>query len=498
MRMGIVWATALFLVATGAAANEYALERARSLYNQMLDRAQCEAALPEARALWASSDFRTLHPEVQSAFLNEVMICAWELQDTQAAIAASRSARELGAHWANYALMQIGLRFEDDALAVDSFHQLAAASPGQLKELPGHFAFSLLRAARRIDPDGDAELRIHEALAAANYAPPEGYPDDSLRVSHARLLLTRGETDRARTRLATVVEPREVLTMRVSRVFDVLRGDAEFERRLDLIAAAEAHAERARTAVAQNPRNLSLVHEYAQALHVLGRREQALAELDRVIPLAQAADAAARFVDIQDNLNWLLNEKAYLLYELGRPDDARAVFGLSIAVGESGQWSVSQVINFASMLEAEQRPADALQVLQTVGRASPYGDMWVAAVRACAAEQLGDAALQRQALDFLEAHEADNVAARTRALLCVNDLDAAAEIYVRRLGDPDARDAALLALQIYPEEATRLPRKRQLAERLALVRARQDVRSAVDAVGRIEELPLQSAYWGDF
>jgi hypothetical protein len=497
MRTWIV-AAALLIAGADAAANEYALERARTLYNQLRDRAQCEAALPEARAFWRSSDFRTLRAEVQTAFLNEVMICAWDLEDSQGAIAASRAARELGADWADYALMQIGLRFGDDALAVESFHALTSQSAARLKDLRSRFVFSLLQAARSIDSSGAAELRIHETLAAANYAPPEGYPDDSLRVSHARLLLARGEVERARARVATVLEPREVMTMRVSRTFDPLRGDPEFERRLDVLAAAQAHAERARLSAQRSPRSLSLVNEYAQALHVLGRLEEALAELDRVIPLAQADDADERFDDVADALNWLLNEKAYLLYDLGRADDARSAFGLSIAAGESGEWSVSQVINFASMLEAEGRPADALQVLHTVGRASPYGDMWVAAVRACAAEQLGDETLRRESLAFLRTHEADNVAARTRALLCVNDLDAAAEIYVRRLGNAEEREAALLALQIYRLEAETLPRKRVLAERQARVRERPEVRAAIDAVGRIEETPLISAYWGDF
>jgi len=498
MRMLIACAAVAVLGTADAFANDYALQRARSLYGQLRDRAQCEAALPEARTFWRSSDFQTLSPDAQAAFLNEVMLCAWDLRDSQAAIAASRAARDVGASWADYALMQIGLRFEDDALAVESFHQLAATSPPQLEELPVRFAFSVLRAARRLDASGAAELRIHDALAAAGYAPPEGVPDDSLRVSHARLLVQRGEVERARERLATVVEPREVLTMRVSRAFDPLRGDPDFERRLNVMAAAEANAARARAAADRNPRKLGLVHELAQALRVLGRREEALAELDRAILLAQAEGAAERFEDLEDNLNWLLNEKAYLLYDLGRAEDARAAFGLAIAAGESGQWSVSQVINFASMLEAEGRPADALQVLHTVGEASPYGDMWVAAVRACAAEQLGDEALRRESLALLREREADNVAARTRALLCVNDLDAAAAAYIRRLANPDEREPALLALQVYLEEPHTLPRKRLLAESLEQVRNRPDVRSAVEAVGRIEETPLRSTYWGDF
>jgi len=36
-----------------------------------------------------------------------------------------------------------------------------------------------------------------------------------------------------------------------------------------------------------------------------------------------------------------------------------------------------------------------------------------------------------------------------------------------------------------------------LRARLTQVRDRADVRAAVEAVGRIEEVPLYSVYWGD-
>ncbi|MBX9745854.1 MAG: hypothetical protein K2X34_03065, partial [Hyphomonadaceae bacterium] len=166
--------------------------------------------------------------------------------------------------------------------------------------------------------------------------------------------------------------------------------------------------------------------------------------------------------------------------------------------GEDGQWSVSQVINFASMLSAEGRPQDALEVLRTVGSASDYGDMWIAAVRACAASQLGDSDLRDTALSFLRENADDNISAAARGLLCANDLDRAAALYIRRLADPEQRGDALLALQRYTQPPNVLPHNRALAERLEQVRARADVQAAIAAVGRIEEVPLQSVYWGDF
>ncbi len=494
----LIFLAAASLTLGAARANEYALTRAGALYEQLSDDSQCEAALPAAREFWRSRDFSTLPEMAQGLLLQRIMGCAWALEDAEGAIAASRAAQAAGADWPGYALLQIGVRFQTDGLALESFHALDASDPDLVSRLPARFVWGVLGAARRADPSGAASLRVHDVLAQRRYAAPEGGPDDALRVEHARLLASAGRIEQARTRLDTVLEPRHLMLVRIDRAFDGLRGEAGFERRLDLVAAAEANVARAEAAIAAAPRKLSRVLDAAQALRMLWRNDEALALLDRHLAAAQGADAARSYDDVADNLNWLLNERAYILYDLNRPDEARAAFGLSIAVGEHGGWSVSQVINFASMLEAEGRGADALEVLRTVGRASPYGDMWVAAVRVCAAEQQGDAALVGEAMRFLRAHVDDNVSAAARAYLCVNDLDAAAALYVRRRQDLEMRGDALLALQTHREAPSgALPRLAVLRQRLDQVRSRADVRAAVEAVGRIEESPLHSVYWGD-
>ncbi len=484
--------------AAPASANEYAMQRARSLYGQLRDSAQCEAALPNAREFWRSSDFATLTTEVRSAVLYEMMNCAWRLADGAAAIAVSRNARALGAGWANYSLLQLGIRFEDDALTLEAFHAMAERDRETLTSMPWRFAWGAVRAANDIDPSGARALSVHDVLAALPYAPSEGGFDDGLRMDHALLLVAAGQTARARERVSTVIDPRQVMILRIDRRFDALRQDPAFAERLDIEAAAEADLARGRARAADEPTKLQGFLDVAQSLRGLGRREEALALLDHHISRAQAADAGG-YEDVAESLNWLLNERAYVLYDLDRAVEARQAFGLSIAAGEDGQWSVSQVINFASMLVAEQRPRDAIEVVRTVGRASPYGDMWIAAVRACAAAQTGDAALQETALAFLREHAEDNYAAMARANLCVNDLDAAAALYILRLNNVQERTAALLALQLYrTPPGSSLPNDAVLRERLNRVRDRPDVQAALAAVGRIEQVPLQNVYWGDF
>lgn len=184
-------------------------------------------------------------------------------------------------------------------------------------------------------------------------------------------------------------------------------------------------------------------------------------------------------------------------YELGRTDDARTAYRAAITAGERGQRNISQAINFAGWLEAEGRPGEAIDLLRATGPdLTPHGHMAVASVMACAAEQLGDANALGLAMTYLREHERDNVAARARALLCVNDIDSAAALYVRRLRDPVEYADALLELQIYRAPAHQLPGQAIRAQRRARLRERPEVRAAVGAVGRIEEVPLPRS-WDD-
>lgn len=489
---------AALVLTSAAGANEYAFTRARSIYLQMTQSGECGVALPSAREFAASSDFATLDIEVRHAFLLATVQCAASVHDYGQAAAAARDARNLNAEWADYTLLLIGLDGDDDQLVVQSFESMSANTPRYIGALEMRTVWRILRAARGADESGASELLIHNKLEAHNYVPPQAVPDDGLRRDHVRLLLDRGEVARARERAAPITDPHTVLTMRVDRRFDALRSTPDFERAFDLAAAVDRHIARTRRSIADNPRLLGPSLDLVQALRLQGKHQEALREVDAILARANTAEGPSLFEDHEDQLNWLLNERSYILYDLDRREEARSTFGQSIGAGEGGEWNVSQVINFASRLQAEGRSSEALEVLRTMGRASPYGDMWAATVRACAGEVLSNAQVRDEALTFLREHEDDNPAAFTRALLCVNDLDGAAAAYVRRLGNEEHRETALLALQIYEPPAVVLSaQEADIERRQASVRDRPEVQAAVEAIGRIERVPFHSVYWGD-
>jgi beta-barrel assembly-enhancing protease len=459
------------------------------------------ASLREARAFWESSSFGGMAYAHQRNFLERAIRCAVVLNDSRTALASVRAARHAGHAAADVWLIDVAVDLHLDALAVTSFLELVSGSPEQLATMSGTLVHGVLTAARRSDPSGRAGLRIHEALIARRYSPPDGSPDDGLLVDHARLLLEGGNIERARQllALAKVADPRQILIMRISRVFDPLRSDIGFARHFDLRAATEANLVRARAASAAQPRKLWLVLEVVRALRIMGRTRQALSELERAIMLAQAPGARSRFDDLPRSAPFLLGHKAHALMALGRRSAGHATLRLHITAGQ-GRWPNPNLIyQVASLLEADGRPVEALRALDTLrpphSHVSRSGAMSVAALRACAAAQLGNAPVLREAMAYLRQNQRDNVGALSDALLCANDLDGAAAVFVGRLGDRVEQDDALVELQIFanrPRNA--LPRWRVLDERLARVRDRPDVREAVEAVGRIEQVPLPWTY----
>jgi hypothetical protein len=138
-------------------------------------------------------------------------------------------------------------------------------------------------------------------------------------------------------------------------------------------------------------------------------------------------------------------------------------------------------------------PRRALQLISRIREPAPSRQMWMAAIRVCAAEQLGDSKLRSEALSHLVAHEAESRAARLRGLLCAEEMSLAADLMKRRLADPFERDEALAALQLY-EEPLRpaLPRYELVLARLRALRERHDVQIAVREVGRNERIPLSA------
>lgn len=455
--------------------------------------ADCGPYLAQAAEIARSPAFATDHDaKEQVVFLWQIANCAMDRKEYQVAFdhADRATALKHDIPWLQVIRLYLGMSLERPDASLDALNVLSQIAPGEVRGADVEVIGDLLRAAREADADGGRELEAYDALVRIAYVPTAPYFDDYLKMGHARLLLERDRVEEARARLVGIVDIDSVVEMRVDRLYDPLRGDPAFEAQLDVAAAAERDVARSREAMVSNPRLMEAVYIHSMVLLAAMRDEEGLAAVQQALD-RDAADQAA-FTDGDDYRNWLLNMRGYFLYNLGRVDEGRAALQEAAGLKERGDVNVSNIINYGSYLLLEGKAREAYELLPRIGEPSPYGKGWIEEIRACAGAQLGDAELKRAGLQYLEAHESDNPAARTRALLCAGDLDAAAALMIRRLENRETRTEALLALQITPPRSNvGLPHRKFLRDQYAALRQRPDVLAAALAVGRIETFPVR-------
>jgi hypothetical protein len=489
----------LVLAAAAAAGTAGAAEQSPKAYFRDYQRLadalrgeDCGDALAAALTTAQSPHFEVaVSRDGQVAFLSAVTHCALDQDEDEIGFRAAElwAARAPDARLPQVVRLYYGVQFERPAASVEALHALADVAPDAIREVELRFLGRLIQAAREMDDNGDQELAVCESILRAGYVPAPPYFDDFLRMGHGRLLLERGQSDAARERLAPVVDVESLVTMRIERLFDPLRGHRGFTAQNDLVAAAERDVARSRAAMEASPALMEAVYLHARVLDAAGRDEEAIALLDAA--LARHAADPAVYEDAEEFANWLGDTRGQLLYNVGRFDEGRAHMRAAALMQEHGEVNVSNILNYASHLLSEGLAKDALEQLPQVGEPSPYGRGVLESIRSCAAGLLGDEPQRSESLEYLKAHGRDNPSALSRAYLCANDLDGAAAWMIERLADRELRGNALLALQAMPDSAgDALPVRKMLLEHMAAVRARPDVREAADAVGRIESLPV--------
>jgi len=198
---------------------------------------------------------------------------------------------------------------------------------------------------------------------------------------------------------------------------------------------------------------------------------------------------------------WLVNEAAFALNTLGRSDEAVALMEKLIALDIGKHpYLINMAINHGDLLIAAGRHADAArysEALFATGKAgaSPYGQMWMWANAACSHAHAGWPDQAAPWVDRLNAGSDDNPSAHLEALLCLGDLDSAEPLMLKRLDSDDA-DELLVDLQDYTLGGRGIDPS--LAARMASLRARPAVAAAIARRGRLLKLPLSRNYWTDY
>lgn len=373
---------------------------------------------------------------------------------------------------------------DDYDAAARSLTDMVTRRPALLADLRTPFIRAL---ATRDQVDDDLAFALRLALFRANWN-----PDDQSDIWFKLVgeLLARGRAAEAARVMPLVTHGGDRLSLYAMRRYDQARGLAGFAP-LDVAAVLDADLEAARRrAEGGDPKAATA---YGMKLIYRGRFEEVLALADAALappPPAPTDDETLK------TGRWWLDIRSRALDGLGRRDEALAV--AEAVAATAGDDTVSFAINLGWYFVRLDRPQEALDAVALVRDedASGYGRMQAAVVRACAGQALGDAdpalaEATRAVFDYMAEHWRDAPAAYAEALACRGDETGIADLYLRRLADPELDAAAVASMHDYLPAPHPTPvDQRMLAVWQAAV-DRPEVVAARDAVGRRLDIPLQ-------
>lgn len=445
----------------------------------------CAIAEPAIAEVVASPDFSSLGRQAQSEAFRVQASCALDRHDDKAAYAALSRAAEFdeSPDWIFVDLFLTARRLGPQDDAIKTLELAAAKRPTSLGELTPDWLSWFLR---NLDKQGRNDLRgrFLAALDRADYRPAEPFLTGSaLWVEYASDLADAGDEAAAARVLARVDAPgalARALTDR--RLVSIVDADPQ---RFDIRAIAERRLAQDRRSMAAHPDLLIGPNEVSMDLRALGRPEEALALLDAMLP--KLKDKAA-FQDFTYRLPWFWDERARVLFALGRVDEAIDALRTGAFVIDPDKPHVGLILNLGDALVSVGKPQAALDAVAIADKVdaqtSPYGRMVRAGTRACALAQLGKSAELKASLADIAAHASDNWSVSAAAPLCADDLDMAAATVIRGLADPNGRRTVLVDLSQFEPPAHQTEFERQMDARLRELANRPDVQAAVAKVGR--------------
>lgn len=335
-------------------------------------------------------------------------------------------------------------------------------------------------------PDSAPRLQLLQALLRADWNPePVGVSGvwKELALSKIRL----GQRDAARALLTRITAPDDLIGVRSDKRFDGLFGPDD--SRFKVEAAAVRRADLLRTFADSHPKDLKPEVELAGALLALGRNEEVIERADRALTRIQYGDGPFKH-------SWqktrLMGRRSKALSRLGRFQEAQLQLEQSAQPDAQGEADVNQVLNLGAFYCSTGEADAALAATRRASDMSDYGKAVQAYVQYCAAVLKHDPILAERALAFLRAHQDGNEGPLLSALVRGNRMDEAAKAVIDRLAAEDTRNDMLIELQDYLE-ARHAPGNEPIHARWDALLARDDVRRAVEQVGRIQHYD----YYGD-
>lgn len=442
------------------------------------------------RGLMADPQFPQLPDEAQAAVYMLAGTVAYALEDTDRAWALlDRVAADPRMDPA-FAEGILGLAIDGSRAdkAVAPVQVLAKRAPDKLQSLDDRTVYRLNADLRKQSAPATERIAYLQALFDANRLTEDGRQPSGLWLDLTQLRLDQGDLPAAIATARRISSASELLSLQVDRRFDPVVA-ALPSGQLDLAAALTREIDTVKSQIAREPRDLQNVVELTYLLLQAGRYQDALDACDAALAQSAAAKDAPAFDDEDDSLIWIQDNRARALLGLGRVDEAIAVWEDARRRPENGGDNVSQAINIAMLYGELGRSGEALTALSGVKQASEFGWMQYHLARYSALVDDANDPRGEESLAYLRDNRKDAQSAYFAALVMKGDMDEASRVYREWLADPAHRTDALLAVQSYANQPVS-PRSAAWKARTGELVRRQDVSDAIQAVGRVKQVPL--------
>jgi tetratricopeptide (TPR) repeat protein len=439
-----------------------------------------------------SDGFARLAQDEQARALTVATLVANQSGDPRSAFEWARRACDLPDGRANTSLWHLRLSAAFTlGNYVDSARTLTTIARYWPKTLDDVNTDAIARIDREVTDDasaGPARFELLRSLFDAKWL-SDGDEPSWLWADLARMQLEQGNVDAATLVVARIDSPSAFVSMRADKRFDALmQANRDLFDMNRIVPARIAHAEQR---VRAQPRRLQPVIQLQYALMKVMQPERAVKIADEVVAKVAAGDGKSLYDDFDDYYNWIIDNRAAALWQLGRWDEAVAQQRRAARHPEHGRLNVSQAINLAGFYVRLGRVDDAIDAMSDLGELSPYGRMQLEAIRLVGAVQRADTREIDSRLAYLREHRSSAPGTYQDALLDAGRLDEAAAQLAERLRGADSRADALGEIQTYAKVPL-LPLMQTREERRRAVVAMPSVQAELGKFGRIEEVPLAS------
>jgi beta-barrel assembly-enhancing protease len=449
-----------------------------------------KAASPLLKAVIESPAFEYLPVERRHILLTSASGVALELEDFKQAQTYSVRACAMPNPTANDWLVRLygSYGLNDMADAAEALTHIARQTPKTLADIKDPAIIRILRELKKSPTPAAQSFDLMAALYDANWELDGPIEPSSVWRDYALALLERGKIKEAKQVALRIRKPSVLISVRVDKRFDPIAAASPENFNID--KAVESEIAELREIVQKSPRSLQHVTELTYALLKARRYDEVLTLTDAATQRASDRSGKPAYDDAE-NLIWILNNRAIALGGLGRRDEELELLIRAARRPEHGNPNVSQAINLGDFYCELGRPKDALFAIIDVQDTSPYGRLQLESVRLCSALQLGDREAAATALDYIKEHQFDSPRTYQAALILAEDLDGAALLLIQRLKSGSLRSDALTEVQNYNDPQD-LSWPAKWADRLRALLTRDDVRQAINKVGRIESFNLRS------